>query len=72
MMQKSISKPYKIQYKIDMPKNIGKVWTNYRKRSKMEPEGDPKVDKIHAKIDAWKRSKKVEKNNPGRGDLETY
>ena len=55
-----------------MPKNIGKVWTNYRKRSKMEPEGDPKVDKIHAKIDAWKRSKKIEKNLPGLIDPETY
>ena len=62
MMQKSISKPYKIQYKIDMPKNIGKVWTNYRKKVE---NGDPKVNKIHAKIDAWKRSEKVGKRPLG-------
>ena len=28
-----------------MPKNIGNVLNNYRKRSKMEPEGNPKVNK---------------------------
>ena len=35
----------------------------------MEPEGDPKVNKIHVKIDAWKRSEKVEKIFPAASTL---
>ena len=42
------------------------------KRSKMEPQGIPKVDKIDVNFEACKRSKKIEKNNPGRIDFETF
>jgi len=45
MMQKSISKPPKIHYKIDMPKSIGTVLTNCRKISKMGPKGTQKSTK---------------------------
>ena len=39
-------KTVKNQYKIDMPKNIGKVWTKYRKRSKMGARSGHEINKM--------------------------
>ena len=71
--QKSCKNQWKIHPKIDTKSRCRKVSENdaklSEKRSKMEPQGVPKVDKIDVNFEAWKRSKMLKKIVPGSSTL---
>ena len=54
MMEKSMPDLYKIRYKIDMSKNVGKVQTKYRKWLKMGVQSGPENQENVIKVEVWK------------------
>ena len=61
MMEKSMPDLYKILYRIDMSKNVGKVRTKYGKWSKMDDQSGPENQENVVKVEVWKVVEKVEK-----------
>ena len=61
MMNKSMPDLYEIRYKIDMSKNVGKVWTKYGKWSKMGVQSGPENQENVIRVEVWKVVEKVEK-----------
>ena len=72
MEPKTMKKPSKKRYEIEVPKSTRKVMKNTEKGSKMKPKRDPKGIKNNAENGTWKRSKFLEKNLAARSDFETY